>query len=525
MLLLQANYLLAQNFSKTFVLDSQAVVTTAINVIDNNIYVTGYTNDSTFNSLKTFVAKFDANGNLIQYKYYRKSGIMQFVPQGNSELIWKKNIYLTGYLIDTNSNSNYRPPFHVFLLKVDTNLNGTLLFDAKDTAVQIYSGYCLTMDATKNFYIAGVTQKELKTIYEHHPTHPFIIKTDSNGNFVHKTIDSLFDRSNIYTNSILFHNNKLYLTVSGDSNLNITDPIYHIHTINYIYELDTACNLVTTHNYSDSNAYASQSTIFFNNRFYGCGKHIINRFSYPNGSGNAYLKPSFYKFNSNYQRLYKQTYADTTEYFGLNKIKQVPNQGNLLMVGERHVNSKDTSISGFYGFLVKTDTLGNTTWERNYIGSHPIPNFLTTDEFDDFDYLSDGSIIVLGNIFIQKVAPNFISQQGWLLRLSPDGCLSPNDCGVETGLFDPPTASNTQALNILLYPNPSSDELSIKIKDNQIGFPIQFTVYDLVGKQISTYELTQSQQTINISKLLPGQYFAMFSKNGKRLSLQKFEHF
>lgn len=514
---------LAQNFNKLIMVDSTFTTNRGCVVINDKIYVVGYMNNDTqgTNCIKSYIIKFDANGNELlhtTFSNYRYNHWVILTPP----IAINNKIYVSGYMRDTTNNPNSYPPFHIYLLKIDTNLSYSVIMNLADSSTAYMVAEHLNSDSKNNIYITGSNNKLHNGVPER-TLQPFIIKVDTSGNLLSQKYFPIINVPNVRAGDPIINNNNLFMTLYGDSLMYIgcASPVNNIRTINYLLRLDSACNLIATTNYSDSNALIA-STILYNDRFYNCGTHINRRINLFNGCGSIWGKPALFKYNDNYQRIALDTFgSDSRDEKCFLKIKKIQNESTILMVGH---NMRYDFVSGYAdrnGIITKTDTLGNLIWSHQYHGFNA--NFAES-VFLDEDFLSDGSIIACGWTMTRDGGVK-IYNQGWLIRLSPDGCLSPSDCGMYLDAPAPTIATNTQALNILLFPNPSSDELSIKIEDNQTGFPIQLTVYDLVGKQISTYELTQSQQTINTSKLLPGQYFAVFSKNGKRLSLQKFEHF
>lgn len=519
----------AQNFNKLFAIENVNNVTTGTVIIHDRIYVTGYMNDTVqwTNGLKTFIAKFDSNGNLIDYKTFRDSTYLHYGTIGAPYVI-NNQLYVCGYMRDTisyaNSLSSF-PPYHVFLLSVDTNLNARLLLNYVDsTSCYFIPSFVISLNDGKDFLLAGTNLHYHGKIIDGH-TQPFILKLDSSG-IVKSYIEyPIINRIGIYVKSVLNHDNKLFLAIAGDSTLYLGDPICHIRTINYLLELDTALNLLTVNNYSDSNAYASNSTIYYNSSYYGCGSKIVNRISA--GSMDAIdLQPSLYKLSSTFKIQSNKLYQDTARNKGFLKIKLVPNESNLILAGDGITNKGNRKNFGRDGVLTKVDTFGNLLWARHYRGyTDTVNTWPYQDEYNqliDFDFLSDGSIIALGKIFIDNVTYR-IRQQGWLMRLSPDGCLSSSDCGYETGMNELAPVANEWEHSTNVYPNPSDQFIQLSYQ-GACSEKMQVEIYSALGQRMlhEEYSAAQSNKRLETAQLQNGIYFYKLYCNYREVGQGKF---
>src|SRR5690606_10072531 len=71
-----------------------------------------------------------------------------------------------------------------------------------------------------------------------------------------------------------------------------------------------------------------------------------------------------------------------------------------------------------------------------------------------------------------------------------------------------------QAPDILVYPNPSSEDVNIllELENESIA---QFIVYDYTGKTISTHQLSSGNNHIDVSQLQSSIYFYQIIIDGK----------
>jgi hypothetical protein len=81
-----------------------------------------------------------------------------------------------------------------------------------------------------------------------------------------------------------------------------------------------------------------------------------------------------------------------------------------------------------------------------------------------------------------------------------------------------PASLNKIEFNASIYPNPVNDKLSVKIID---GTADLVELYDTSGKQINSFQLTNTTTNINLGQLEKGLYFIHFSKNGQFTGSQK----
>ena len=68
--------------------------------------------------------------------------------------------------------------------------------------------------------------------------------------------------------------------------------------------------------------------------------------------------------------------------------------------------------------------------------------------------------------------------------------------------------------NILLYPNPTSETLTIKISDSQY-VNTQIQIFNTIGNLVKETELPENGQ-INVSELSNGLYFVRFKDNSQQ---------
>jgi len=69
-------------------------------------------------------------------------------------------------------------------------------------------------------------------------------------------------------------------------------------------------------------------------------------------------------------------------------------------------------------------------------------------------------------------------------------------------------------LNLLIYPNPAVNNITVDISDNNGTFPLDFKLLDITGKQVkTTRKIYQNKFNINVSDLQPGLYLYQLMNN------------
>ena len=144
------------------------------------------------------------------------------------------------------------------------------------------------------------------------------------------------------------------------------------------------------------------------------------------------------------------------------------------------------------GYFVRTDTSGNQIFYRTYKISDN-DNYL-----NDVIISSDNHIVACGYAFPDGAG--VLTEDGWIIKLDSVGCLV-NGCNLDVD-------EEKQSENaFIIYPNPNNGVFTIESSStNFINEKIQFTVYDIMGKEVYSIELkNQIQNTVQIN--LPGAYY------------------
>ena len=96
------------------------------------------------------------------------------------------------------------------------------------------------------------------------------------------------------------------------------------------------------------------------------------------------------------------------------------------------------------------------------------------------------------------------------------GVQQPYEISVVTGLEEAKGIS----LSISAYPNPTTDYLTLKIKDFELSI-LHFQLYDMTGKLLQSEKITGNQTSIIMSNLVPATYFVKVIQGNKEVKTFK----
>lgn len=159
------------------------------------------------------------------------------------------------------------------------------------------------------------------------------------------------------------------------------------------------------------------------------------------------------------------------------------------------------------GWLIKADENGDTLWTRTFNASQ------FTDYLRNMIVLPNGDIVMVGF----GRAPGQTNQDGWILRVDSMGCLQ-EGCFL-TSLNEELEINNEE---LLVYPNPATETITIEIESKQLG---QLQLFDATGRLVFEKRLISNREEIGVGYLPRGVYVAVLYKKGvvverKKLVLQ-----
>jgi hypothetical protein len=148
------------------------------------------------------------------------------------------------------------------------------------------------------------------------------------------------------------------------------------------------------------------------------------------------------------------------------------------------------------GYLVKTDSLGNLSWQRTYAKSPVFHNYLydVSATFDN-GFLLSGSCIIANS-------------DAWLLKVDSLGCEVAGCDGV--GISSP--ESNVACS---VFPNPSGDWVTFSFASPAVR---EIRIYDNNGRLVKICVDESLEQTLNMQSLSEGLYFYSVIEEGNSVA-------
>lgn len=168
------------------------------------------------------------------------------------------------------------------------------------------------------------------------------------------------------------------------------------------------------------------------------------------------------------------------------QISQTIDGGYLLFGYTNSTNGDVTSTNGSYDYwLVKIDSIGTLQWQKTIGGS-------LNDTGYSFEIINDENYIVVGSTQSNNgdVFGNHGGNDIFVVKLSSEDLI----------LFDNNTVSGFE-----LYPNPAKDILNFEVK-NEIGVK-SVSVYNTLGQIVIAITNVDNLKSIDVSSLTAGSYF------------------
>ena len=473
-----------------------------IEYLPNGGYITfgGQANDSLSTVLHySFIQRLDANGDTIWTRttggddptnFYGKFGLFPGVWFRQGSLLQDSIIIASGSYQDSTCQEYY----HYYGNIVRYNLQGDTVWTRKlalpDTSVGMY-GMMVYDDST--FIIAGNYRPLYgignPTLYEK----ILLIKFDVNGNLIWRKYLPNLTQGFGY---------KMSKAINGD--ILLAGAVYKNGEYDpAIARLNSSGSII----WSDSSGgpyfdYYVKSIALKNDEVITIGDKSINL----NNNRKGF---NIKKFDS-LGNLKWDKLISIFKIGGLSDGFELPDGGLILTGG-----NGDTINDNIMGYLLRTDSNGDSLWTRNF-GSATTYQF-----FHSIAQTCDGYI--MAGISFQPTTLSYLSRSfGWVVHTDTLGF-------VTTGIED--VQGQLSLANISLpYPNPASYQTKIrtfvptipsnKITDESNSY---LFVFNLQGKQIAQIPVPTGEQETNIdvSNYPIGNYFIVLSVNGYNAATQK----
>ncbi len=206
------------------------------------------------------------------------------------------------------------------------------------------------------------------------------------------------------------------------------------------------------------------------------------------------------KRDSNFDLEWEIEMSPNAENYNTTRDIQPTPDGNWVALG--YWATPDSTImyeeKWYGGCHYKFSSQGDSIWSRCDTVVSP-NNIHSQDALGGIAVLPSGSIISAGTV--DKYDPSLgLRSLGWLVKIDQNGCLD-TLCNFATAI---PELSFSRELEVLVYPNPVIDYLSVK---KEISKTLVYQVTDVNGRMMMQGELIDEVQNIDFTKIAVGIYF------------------
>jgi hypothetical protein len=179
-------------------------------------------------------------------------------------------------------------------------------------------------------------------------------------------------------------------------------------------------------------------------------------------------------------------------------------------------NYLDTLENGQQGYITKTSNTGDSLWSRHYVIRNQQYHW---HNFMDIEAASDGGYILCGRSAIN--GPVFPDEQftamAWIVKTDSMGCVVPG-CHL-VGVDE----EKKQRPKVLVYPNPARDYLAVFVPGAISSNQLQIQLINLEGKVVLEDQFTQSDATylLELKNFSAGLYVLKVLQNGEVVQNEK----
>gem|GEM_PF-5234777 len=322
---------------------------------------------------------------------------------------------------------------------------------------------------------------------------PVVLKVDKQGNLLWRKDDYGSELWEVPTKIIKLSENEFACVGgAGDFSGIVTDPI--TYDIGFAFMIDSMGNNPSFW-YSDKDLGFIHNVAVLPDSSWIC---VGSDWEYNPQYGRYDMFPMAYRIDKDKNLLWKRKIGGLYEAQFASDI--VPtNDGNYIVGGVLKEGLDNI-------FFTKLTPDGDSIWMRRDTINKDSGLADPDVRLASMDVLSTGSIISVG--YTERVDANgTLATFGFLMKLSPDGCLDTLNCWPVANVTPevPPTA-------VAVYPNPARDYLTVRLGAYRPDTYIHF--YDLTGRLLRRQRLRNSHNVLNISDLPRGVLLYTVESNG-----------
>lgn len=171
------------------------------------------------------------------------------------------------------------------------------------------------------------------------------------------------------------------------------------------------------------------------------------------------------------------------------------------------------------GIMQKVSTEGDSIWMRSFNYVNDTSDYGQKHYISDVTYSPDGGYILYGHVtYSGREGDTIWNAPAWLLKVDKYGCLVPG-CQDSTDTIN--TVEILDDIQVMLYPNPTSDNLLVYQQDGGIT---NYTITDIIGNKINQWagDLPNHTYIIDVSSYKSGIYILNVNKGQGKFTSKKF---
>ena len=221
----------------------------------------------------------------------------------------------------------------------------------------------------------------------------------------------------------------------------------------------------------------------------------------PSSPGSYTSRPQIFRLDVNYDIIWQHIYSG---YYTFQFFRQMvkTSEGNYIASG----NIPSGSWDSMKGVHLKFTPAGDELWMR-LDSVYPTYNIFWKTEITGTGLLSSGSIISIGS------ATNATGPYGFMMKLSPNGCIDTLNCWlVATGPAIPDTR---QALSV--YPNPAADYVVLSKAGGFFRKGAEIQWIDGLGRTIDRVFPQGDKIRMEVAAWPSGIYFYRYLLDGREM--------
>lgn len=478
----------AQPFSKLYFDGRPAMLFSSIEATDSSYFVTGVSNQkNTPFYRRAVIGSINHNGAIDSLYYLFDSLPESYEIFGNSLKKVGSHYIAAGSVVDSVSRA--------FIIRFDSAFNILFYHTYSDTISEIFQGFDVE-EVKEGGYLLAIN-RSFNTNND-----VMVIRTDSLGAVINKQIyqAGLLEYPWVIRPMLNGH----YMVGAFSRKATTYTPFW---CKTWLIEVDSMGNMVRQWLDSDPKNRLPKSM----QQTADSGWIIVRQhLAYDVSNAQGY-NGSLVKLDKHFNKEWEVVRGDNNFDAGFYDIEILPDE-KYILCGSTPTWGHDSAYQ--WGWILKVDTGGTVLWDKKYVAYE---RFGTYNYLYDIDVLPNGDLLACGELYFTMNVGISPIQQGWILRTDSNGCVIDNCL---TGINDKPHTTDHRGIQMQVYPNPFTDDLSIALMDDI--HEAAFTITDVNGKVVYRKQETNLAKgytkVLDLSWLASGVYFVNVESDGQCVS-------